>query len=111
MTIKNFTEKDIMHMKEDIYIEMAQIKEMLDSTLSDYEEILSGKLKDVGDVEEVLFTRLDDAQAGIDIIKDAIRTLEYSDARRDYMTKKRYEQMMAKQKEWMDHYSKDGVPN
>lgn len=80
-TKQTFDEAEAYKITEDIENEMNQCKEMLDSTLHDYRLMLQDKLPDpanfgVQDVEEALFTRLEDAQAGINVVKGYIEEIE-----------------------------------
>ena len=76
-----FDEDEAYEITADIENEMNQCKEMLDSTLHDYRLMLQDKLPDpanfgVQDVEDVLFTRLHDVEAGIFCIKEYIEDIE-----------------------------------
>ena len=76
-----FDEDEAYEITADIENEMNQCKEMLDSTLHDYRLMLQDKLPDpanfgVQDVEDALFTRLHDVEAGIFCIKEYIEDIE-----------------------------------
>lgn len=80
-TKQTFDEYEAHKITADIENEMNQFKEMLDSTLHDYRLMLQDKLPDpanfgVQDVEDALFTRLEDAQAGIDVVKGYMKEIE-----------------------------------
>tara|TARA_R110002012_G_scaffold293118_2_gene488696 strand:+ start:1278 stop:1577 length:300 start_codon:yes stop_codon:yes gene_type:complete len=76
-----FNEDEAYEITADIENEMNQCKEMFDSTLHDYRLMLQDKLPDpanfgVQDVEQALFTRLEDASCGIQVIKNYIEDIE-----------------------------------